>query len=80
MFISFSANPPFNVQYPPMVMALAAFMAIGGLQAFGVLAKGREVTGGTVSQPGIPVAPVPEQPVVVVAASSLPASTIVERQ
>lgn len=46
-FIAFSALPPFNIHYPAIVSALAAFMIAGGLAAFGVNAKDNNVTGGT---------------------------------
>jgi len=79
-FVLFAANPPFSIHWPAWLSALATFSMVGGLAAVGMAAKDRNVTGGSVSQPGIPVAPVPEQPVVVVAASSLPKSAILTEE
>jgi hypothetical protein len=59
MFVIFASAPPYNVHFPISISALAGFMALGGLAGLGIVAKDSDVTGGTVSQPGIPVAPVP---------------------
>lgn len=37
--------------FPPLVVGVAAFAQIGGLTAFGIVAKDYNVTGGTVGQP-----------------------------
>jgi len=59
MFVIFASAAPYNVHFPVWISALAAFMAVGGLASLGINAKDSSVTGGTVVQPGIPVAPVP---------------------
>ena len=48
-FILFAQSAQY-VTLPPWVMALAAFAQIGGLAAFGIVAKDFNVTGGTTSQ------------------------------
>ena len=50
MFIIFASAPPYSVQFPTVVSALAAFMALGGLVSLGVNAKDNNVTGGTIKQ------------------------------
>lgn len=57
----FLSQPPFSMHFPVWVSGVAAFVITGGLAALGINAKDKNVTGGSVSQPGIPVAPVPEQ-------------------
>lgn len=57
MFIIFASAAPYNVQFPVTISALAAFMALGGLASLGLNTKDSEVTGGSIVQPGIPVAP-----------------------
>jgi hypothetical protein len=59
MFIIFASGAPYNVHFPVWLSALAAFMALGGLASLGINAKDSEVTGGSIVQPGVPVAPVP---------------------
>jgi hypothetical protein len=61
-FVFFASQPPYNVHFPPLVMAAAGFVAAGGFLSASFFAKDRDVTGGTVVQPGIPVAPVPVAP------------------
>ena len=59
MFIIFASGAPYNVHFPVWLSALAAFMALGGLASLGINAKDSEVTGGSIVQPGVPVALVP---------------------
>ena len=68
MFLAFASAPPYNVHFPTWVMAIAGFMAVGGVASLGINAKDSGVTGGTIVQPGIPVAPAET---VMVSASSL---------
>jgi len=82
-FIQFAAVPPYNVHFPPVVLALAAFAAIGGLAGLGLAAKDHNVTGGTTVQPGIPVAAVsasvpatPQLPVATGGTSAPPVPTV----
>ena len=56
-FVAFASLPPYNVHFPTWVLAFAGFMAVGGVAALGINAKDSGVTGGTIVQPGIPVAP-----------------------
>lgn len=72
-FILFASAPPYHVVFPTWLQAMAGYLASagilgvgGGIASLGLNAKDSDVTGGTVSQPGIPVAPVP--PVGLVAA------------
>jgi NAD/NADP transhydrogenase alpha subunit len=58
-FVLFAAAPPYSVHFPTWITAAAGFIAAGGLAAMGLAAKDNNVTGGSVVQPGIPVAPVP---------------------
>ena len=57
MFVIFASAPPYSVHFPVAVSSLAGFMALGGLASLGINAKDSGVTGGTIVQPGIPVAP-----------------------
>ncbi len=38
-FVMFSGTAPFNIHYPSLVTALAAFMIAGGLAGLGITAK-----------------------------------------
>ena len=58
-FVLFASQPPFAIHFPAWVAALAMFAMVGGLASLGINAKDSNVTGGTVVQPGIPVAPMP---------------------
>ena len=58
MFVIFASAPPYSVHFPVWISALAGFMALGGLAALGINSKDSDVTGGTIVQPGIPVAAV----------------------
>ena len=55
-FVMFSSQPPFSIHFPQWVSALAMFLMVGGLASLGVNAKDSNVTGGSVVQPGVPVA------------------------
>lgn len=50
MFVIFASAPPYSVQFPTVVSALAAFMALGGLVSLGINGKDADVTGGTRQQ------------------------------
>ena len=50
-FVAFSAGPPFNVHYPAVVTALAAFLLAGGLASLGINGKDNNTTGGTPTHP-----------------------------
>lgn len=50
MFTLFASAPPYSLHFPPVIMALAGFMAIGGLAALGIAGKDSDVTGGTRKQ------------------------------
>lgn len=69
-FVLFASQPPFSIHFAPWLSAIAMFAMVGGLTGLGIVAKDSDVTGGTVSQPGIPVAPVP--PVVAAPAPPVP--------
>ena len=45
MFVLFGAAPPYNIHFPVGVMALAGFMALGGLASLGINGKDNNVTG-----------------------------------
>lgn len=45
-----------TIHFPPMVMAIAAFVQMGGIVAMGRNAKDYNVTGGTIGQPSTPSA------------------------
>jgi hypothetical protein len=57
-FVLFASQPPFSIHFPSWLAAIAMFAMVGGLAGLGIVAKDSDVTGGTVVQPGIPVAPV----------------------
>ena len=57
-FVLFAAQPPYSVHFPAWLMAMAAFVMVGGIAGLGLSAKDHNVTGGTTVQPGIPVAAV----------------------
>jgi len=38
-FVIFSSMAPYNLHYPPAVMALAGFMSVGGLASLGITGK-----------------------------------------
>jgi len=76
MFIIFASAPPYNLHFPVAISALAQFAFLGGLASLGINAKDSGVTGGTIVQPGIPVAPVP--PVVTLVAA--PPATLSPRK
>ena len=59
LFVIFASGAPYNVHFPVWLSALADFMALGGLAGLGINAKDAQVTGGSIVQPGVPVAPVP---------------------
>ena len=62
-FVLFGAQS-FHIAFPQWVLALATFTTMGGLAGLGFAAKDSQVTGGSIVQAGIPVAPVPPEPVV----------------
>jgi hypothetical protein len=55
-FVMFASQPPLSIQFPQWMTAVAMFAMVGGLAALGINAKDSNVTGGSVVQPGIPVA------------------------
>ena len=71
-FVLFAGQAPFNIQFPVWLTALSGFILAGGLLAFGVVAKDYNVTGGSVVQTGIPVAPVPAVAPLVMMAGTIP--------
>jgi hypothetical protein len=65
-FVLFTSAPPYNIVFPMWVHAIVGYLASlgvvgmgGGIASLGINAKDSQVTGGTVVQPGIPVAPMP---------------------
>ena len=54
--VFFLHQAPFSVAMPAWLVGTAAFVTAGGAVAFARNAKDKQVTGGLIAQPGIPVA------------------------
>jgi hypothetical protein len=55
-FVQFAHQPPFSIAMPPLLLATAQFVMLGGVGAGFFFAKDAHVTGGSIVQPGIAVA------------------------
>ena len=55
-FVQFAHQPPFSIAMPPLLLATAQFVMLGGVGAGFLFAKDAHVTGGSIVQPGIAVA------------------------